>query len=135
MAEAGGNLDCVKAAKGLEVIVTLRRYREFRVRCWLAMRLIRLAMWVANFALTVNAEDLEEGTTDGEAGLEDVYRATIRDQAGNDIIGFELPQADVAKLVIAARGGEPTDGMPYMQTFTVSGMSNMEGASDGEAGA
>ena len=51
--------DCVENAKGLCVTVRLTRCREFRVRCWLAMRLIRLAMWVANFSLVVDASDLE----------------------------------------------------------------------------
>ena len=56
---AKAECDCVEAAKGLCITVRLRRYREFRVRCWLAMRLIRLAMWVANFSLVVDASDLE----------------------------------------------------------------------------
>jgi hypothetical protein len=41
---------------GLAFIVTIKRYNQWRVRLWLAMKLIRFAAWIAWVDIEINDE-------------------------------------------------------------------------------
>ena len=51
------NIDMVKLSKAIYMQVHLKHYKEFKIRLWIALRLIKLACWICNFDLKVEEDD------------------------------------------------------------------------------
>lgn len=51
------------AKKQLTLTITMKGFREFKIRCWLAMRLIGLLSLIAPFNVKVITEQGEEGAS------------------------------------------------------------------------
>ena len=51
------NIDMVKLGKAVHMQVHLKHYKEFKIRLWIALRLIKLACWICNFDLKVEEDD------------------------------------------------------------------------------
>jgi hypothetical protein len=50
------DIDMVKLGKAIHMQVHLKRHKEFKIRLWIALKLIKFACWICRFNLKIEEE-------------------------------------------------------------------------------